>query len=72
MQGIGQSIFNFPGLFLPVSRIGKPSWTVGHISPCPDLCNARRKRVNFAIDPVGDADLFGEKILIDAAVPREV
>jgi hypothetical protein len=37
MQRIGQTVFNFARLFLPVCRIGKPFRSVGNISPGPDL-----------------------------------
>ncbi len=69
---IGQSIFDFPRLFLPVCRIGKPSRTVRHISPRPNLRNARRQRIDFTIGPVGPMNLLRHESLVHCATTHEV
>ena len=72
MQGVGQSILDFPGLFLPVCRIGKPAGAVRDVGPCADLRDPAGQRLDLAVGAVGPPHLLGEEVLVDLAAAHEV
>ena len=72
MQRIRQSVFDIARFFLPMCRIGQPSGPMRDISPCSDLGDALRERVDIALDGIGTPHLFGQIVLVEMALAGQI
>ena len=72
MQRIRQPVLDLARFFLPVCRIGKPSWPVRHEGPGADLGNAGRKHVDIALGRFRAAYLLGHVVRIDMAAVGDI
>ncbi len=72
MHGVRQPVFDAARDTLPVLGIGEPIRTVGRKGPGPDMGDARRQRIDVAVDAIRQRDLAGEPIDRDFALALQI